>query len=431
MAEDKYTAIIVGAGPAGSTAAYLLAREGYEVLLIERGAAPGSKNMFGGRMYSYALQRIIPDFWEEAPVERAVVREVIATLTEESSVSFSCQDESWGKAPYHSFTLLRADFDAWLAAKAEEAGALLAPGIRVDDLLLEDGKVVGVRAGEDELRADVVIAADGVNSLLAQKAGLRPELPAIHVGIGVKQIIELSPEKIEERFQLTGNQGAACLLVGAVSRGMPGGGFLYTNKNSISLGLVVNVGGIENQQCSVRDLLEDFKAHPFIVPLIKDGRATEYSAHLVPEAGWEMRPQLFGPGILVAGDAAGFVLNLGYQVRGMDLAIASGQAAAETVQLAVAKQDFSKAGLSPYLDKLNALSVLPDLESYRLAPKFLENPLLYQRYPKLLAGIATKLFTVQGEPAQPLAKKMLSQIKENNFSLLQLAREAWKGGRSL
>lgn len=431
MSEDKYNVIIVGAGPAGSTAAYLLAKGGLEVLLIDRGTTPGCKNMFGGRMYSHALHRVIPNFWEDAPVERAVVREVITVLTADRSVSFSCQDENWVKAPYHSFTLLRADFDAWLAAKAEEAGAMVASGIRVDDLLIEEGRVVGVRAGEDELRADVVIAADGANSLLAQKAGLRPELHPSQVATGVKQIIELSSEAISDRFQLTENNGAAYLLVGACSRGMQGGGFLYTNKSSISLGLVVNAGDLQRNQYRINELLEDFKAHPFIAPLIKGGRVAEYSAHLVPEAGWKRRPQLWGEGILVVGDAAGLVLNLGYQVRGMDLAIASGQAAAETVSKAVANNDFSTQGLSIYLDKLTECSVFKDMESYNLAPQFLENPLLYEQYPELINSLAAKLFTVKGDPAVPLFKKMMSQIKENKLSLFQLARDAWKGGRSL
>ena len=80
MAEEKSTAIVVGAGPAGSTAAYLLAKEGHDVVLIERGTAPGSKNMYGGRMYSHALNRIMPEFWKEAPVERPVARESITFL---------------------------------------------------------------------------------------------------------------------------------------------------------------------------------------------------------------------------------------------------------------------------------------------------------------------------------------------------------------
>ena len=243
MAEEKFTAIVVGAGPAGSTAAYLLAREGHDVVLVERGTTPGSKNMYGGRMYSHALNRIIPGFWEEAPVERPISHETITFLNGGRSVSIGCRNVDWTTNPYHSFTLLRAEFDAWLAGKAEEAGALLACGIRVDELLTDGAKVIGIRAGEDEMLADVVIAADGVNSIMAQKAGWAGMFSPRQVATGVKQIIELPAETISQRFQLEGNNGAARLFVGDCSNGMQGGGFLYTNKSSISLGLVINVGG--------------------------------------------------------------------------------------------------------------------------------------------------------------------------------------------
>ena len=214
MAEEKFTAIVVGAGPAGSTAAMLLAREGHDVLLVERGASPGSKNMFGGRMYCHALSRILPDFWEEAPVERAVAREIVTFLHGGKSVSLSCGNPDWAKPPYHSLTLLRAEFDSWLASKAEEAGAMLACNIRVDDVLRQDGKIVGIRAGEDEIFADVVVAADGVNSILAQKAGLAEMFTPHQAATGFKQVIELPAEKIADRFQLEGNAGAVQLFVG-------------------------------------------------------------------------------------------------------------------------------------------------------------------------------------------------------------------------
>ncbi|MQL53433.1 FAD-dependent oxidoreductase [Desulfofundulus thermobenzoicus] len=431
MGEDKFTAIVIGAGPAGSTAAYLLAREGLDVLLIEKGDTPGGKNMFGGRMYSHALNRIIPNFWEEAPVQRPVVREVITFLTEDRSLSFVCQDESWNRSPYHSFTLLRAEFDAWLASKAEEAGAELACGIRVDDLVMEKGRVVGVRAGEDELLADVVIAADGVNSLMAQKAGLRKELEPHQVATGVKEVIELPAEVISQRFQVADNGGTAQLFVGSCTCGMQGGGFLYTNKNSISLGLVVSASELQQNPYRPVDLMEDFKAHPHIAPLIEGGEVVEYSAHLVPEAGLEMVPGLYGDGIVVVGDAAGFVLNLGYQVRGMDLAIASGEAAARAVKEARAKNDFSRQSLAVYQEYLKRDFVFKDLEAYRKAPAFLKNKRLYTIYPQLATGLFSRVFSVNGTMPVHLLHIVLHQLKQNQVGWLQLAGDAWKGGRSL
>jgi electron transfer flavoprotein-quinone oxidoreductase len=427
MAEDKFTAIIVGAGPAGSTAAYVLAKEGHEVLLIEKGAQPGSKNMFGGRMYCHALNRIIPNFWDEAPLERPVAREIITLLDGEKSVSVNCQDLNWTRPPYHSFTLLRAEFDAWLAAKAEEAGAMVACNIRVDDLLIDSGRVAGIRAGEDEMLADVVIAADGANSVIAQKAGLAQVFTPHQVATGVKEIIELPAEAISQRFQLDGDHGAAQLFVGSCTKGMQGGGFLYTNKKSISLGLVVNAAELQRNPYRLPDLVEDFKAHPHIAPLIAGGNVAEYSAHLIPEAGMGMMPQLSGDGIVVVGDAAGFVLNLGYLVRGMDFAIASGEAAARAVMAAKGQGDFSRHGLGIYRKILEESFVLRDLEFYRRAPEFQENSRLFQTYPKLATSVASRLFTVDGSPPVHLLGKILSEIKESRLGLSRLALDGWRG----
>jgi len=432
MAEEKFTAIIIGAGPAGSTAAYLLAQADIDVLLVERGPTPGSKNMFGGRMYSHALNQIIPNFWDEAPVERPVTREVVTFMTEDKGMSLVCQDEKWAKQPYHSFTLIRSDFDAWLASKAEEAGALLACSIRVDDLLMDKGRVVGIRAGEDEIEADVVIAADGVNSLMAQKAGLRKnDIKPNEVATGVKEVIELPPEIITQRFQLSGNDGTAQLFVGECTKGMPGGGYLYTNKNSISLGLVIKAKELQQNSYKLVDLMEDFKNHPHIAPLIEGGQVVEYSAHMVPEAGIDMMPQLYGDGILVVGDAAGFVLNLGYQVRGMDFAIASGEAAAKAIKEAKIRNDFSQQSLSLYEGFLKQNFVLRDMMAYQQAAKFLENERIFKVYPDLATGLVSKMFTVDGTPPMHLLNKFSAQLKESNLGWIELAKDAWKGVRSL
>jgi len=429
VAEERFTAVVIGAGPAGSTAAYVLAKEGVDVLLIDRADSPGAKNMFGGRMYTYALNRVIPRFWEEAPLERPVVRETMVVMEGERFVTIHCQDANWLREPFHSFTLFRAEFDAWLAGKAEEAGALLACGIRVDDVLTDNGRVIGVRAGEDEIFADVVIAADGANSLLVERAGLRKKLEPSQVATGVKQVIELSPSIINERFNVGDNQGQASLYVGGCTKGLAGGGFLYTNRAAVSLGLVVKASELQANQYRIVDLIEDFKSHPAVAPLIEGGQVVEYSAHLIPEGGFSMMPSLVSDGILVAGDAAGFVLNLGYQVRGMDLAIASGQAAARAVIKARAEQDFTRRGLGAYLDFLKENLLLTEMEFYRQAPSFLENKRLYNDYPSLITKALSEMFTVRGSQPVHLLGKMLGQLKANGIGIGKLAGDVWKGGR--
>jgi electron transfer flavoprotein-quinone oxidoreductase len=433
MSEERFDCIIVGAGPAGSAAALTLAKAGLEVLLIERGNQAGSKNMTGGRLYAHTLHKLIPNFWEEAPVERRVVKETITMMTPSGSVSLDYKSQRYNREPYNSFTVLRAQFDQWLASKAEEAGAMLATGVRVDDLLRDNqGRVTGVIAGEDQMLASVVIAADGVNSLLAQKANLRGELKDTHVATGVKEVIELPRQVIEDRFQLSGDEGAAQLFVGECTKGIQGGGFLYTNKNTISLGLVITSGAMGKNKTKIADLIEAFKTHPNIAPLVTGGKIVEYSAHLVPEGGLNMLPTLCSDGLIIAGDAAGLVLNTGYMVRGMDLAIYSGIAAAETVIRAKEKEDYSQASLKHYQELLKNSFVLKDLETYKNAPAFMEQTTrIFTTYPQLLDNILYKIFTVDGTPAQHLLPMVMGELKKNNVSIFDLARDGIKGVRAL
>jgi electron transfer flavoprotein-quinone oxidoreductase len=140
-----------------------------------------------------------------------------------------------------------------------------------------------------------------------------------------------------------------------------------------------------------------------------------------------MMPQLSGDGIVVVGDAAGFVLNLGYLVRGMDFAIASGEAAARAVIAAKSQGDFSRRGLGIYQKMLKESFVLRDLEFYRRAPEFQENRRLFQTYPKLATGVASRLFTVDGSPPVHLLGTILSEIKESRLGLSKLAIDGWRG----
>ena len=224
------------------------------------------------------------------------------------------------------------------------------------DRLLRDGdRVTGVAAGEDELYADVVIAADGANSFLAQEAGLRGRIPTHQIAVGVKELIGLPRETIEERFHLAGDEGAAYAIVGFATGGVAGGGFLYTNKESLSVGLVMQLDELLASRRKPADILDEFLAHPMVAGLVRGGKLLEYGAHLVPEGGIEMMPRLAAGGMLVVGDAAGFTINNGFVVRGMDLAIGSAIAAADAVLEAKARGDFSEQGLSLYQQKLELL----------------------------------------------------------------------------
>ncbi len=426
MAEDRFDAIVVGAGLAGCVAAYQIAKAGLSVLVIERGNYAGSKNMTGGRIYTHSLEKVFPGFAAEAPLERKITREKISLMTSDSNFTVDFTSEELGVQGRTAYSVLPAVFDQWLAEKAEEAGAEMIYGIRVDDLIVRDGRVAGVIAGDDELEAEITILADGVNSLLAQKLGFMSEPPAHQMAVGVKELLQLSPGVIEDRFQCNPGEGVAWLFAGDSTHGHAGGGFLYTNHDTVSLGLVATLSDLVKASTPVYQMLEDFKAHPAVRPLVKGGTLVEYSGHLVPEGGYAMVPKLYGDGVLVTGDAGMLCVNLGYVVRGMDFAVSSGDLAAQTVIEARKANDSSEAMLKTYKDKLADSYVLKDLKTFSKFPQFMEGTTrIYNQYPEMLKKMMLELFVITGQPVTPIRKRMMPPIKE--VGLTTIARDAWKG----
>ena len=429
MSEDKFDVIIVGGGLAGSTAAYLLAKAGLEVIVIERGDYCGSKNVTGGRIYGHSLEKIIPGFASRAPVERKITKERISMMTQDGVTTVEYGSDALGEKGAASYSVLRAKFDQWLAEEAEAQGAMYICGIRVDELIVRAGKVCGVKAGDEEMEADVVILADGVNSLLAQQIRMKKELEPGQVAVGAKEIITLGEEKLRDRFGLEGENGLGWMFVGAPTAGNLGGGFLYTNKDSVSLGIVTTVGDIGYSGVSVVQMLDNFKRHPAIRPLIEGGSLAEYAAHLVPEGGYDMIPELYRDGVLVVGDAAGLVINLGYMTRGMDLAVESARRAAETVLYAKRKGDFSRKTLAAYKVALEESFVMKDLKQHKNAPHFMENRRLFGKYPMLVDEILRSLFMVDGTPSAGILSKVTPALQR--VSLTELGNDGMKALQSL
>jgi len=416
---ENFDVIVVGAGPAGSAAALIAARAGLKVLLIERGEYPGAKNVSGAVFYGSAiLDELIPNWWEQAPVERHISRRNLLLLSPTTSVSldFRTTAPSYVEPPYNGFTILRPKFDRWFAAQAEAAGAFLLTSTVVDDVLREDdGQIVGVkvRRDEGEIRADVVIACDGVHSWLARKTGMQRELHTHELSLGVKEVIGLDKSMIRERFQLEGNAGMALEYVGAVTEEIHGGAFLYTNQDSLSLGVLCQLSSLVEHKKRPYDLLEKFKAHPAVAPLVRGGKLREYSAHLIPESGWQMRPHLYTDGMLVAGDAAGFVLATGVYIEGINYALQSGLAAGEAAILACRRREFSRYTLSHYVEFLRRRNVLQDFQAYRHAPNFVNSERLQNLYPELAARASEGLFRVDGkrkEKLLPLYWRSMRQV---------------------
>jgi electron transfer flavoprotein-quinone oxidoreductase len=413
---DKIDVVIVGAGLSGLACAYKLAEKDMQVIVVERGDFPGSKNVTGGRLYAMPIKEMAGDMLEEAPFERKIVRERWSLLGDDNSIGIDFTGEKFRKEN-HSFSILRATFDRWLADRLMEKGVFVIPKYRVDDLLWENGIVAGVKAGEEEIYAHVVVAADGVLSFMGEKAGLKPKMSPQKYALGIKEIIELPEEKINDRFNVDAGEGVAHLFLGEVTKGLFGGGFLYTNKESVSLGIVVGIKALleGKQNVEAHALMDMFKDRYELRTLIKDGILSEYSAHVIPEGGFDGISKLYGNGILLTGDAAGFALNMGVTVRGMEFAIASGIVAAETIIQAREARDFSEKSLAHYETKLKETFVLKDLETCKAMPAFLDNESFFTFYPKCFPDLIEKIMWFDQSPKAGIGKTAWSHLKSSGM----------------
>ncbi len=425
--------IVVGGGPAGSCAALVAARAGLSVVLLERGPFPGSKNMYGGVVYPRILDELIPEWWLEAPVQRWVTRRSTMLLTDTQALTIDFRSEAWGRPPYNGATAFRPDFDHWLAGLAEAAGAQIITSTTVTGLIRDAaGAVVGVHTDrpDGDLRARVVIACDGVNSFLAKEAGLYPHTDAKHFTLGVKETLSLPKQVIDERFNVRDRQGADIEILGGTS-GVNGGGFVYTNLDTIAVGVVLKLPALAAQKARPEDIIAKLKAHPAIAPLVQGAELREYSAHVIPEAGEEMMPRMVTSGMLVAGDAAALCLAAGIWLEGVNFAMASGMYAGEAAVEAVRAGDVSERGLVGYLRRLRDTFVLKDHHKLRRAPRLVLSDRVQHLYPQMVANVAERMFRVDNPAPKPGLRRILrEERKRAGVSVRDLARDGWTGFRS-
>jgi len=403
---EKFDSVVVGAGPAGIAAAYTMAKAGLNVLVLEKGEKPGAKNVFGGVIFKHHTELIAPEFWKTAPIERRVVEYQYWLLSEKSHVLLSHRNQRFNNE-YNAFTVHRAKFDPWFAKLAEDAGAVVINRTTADDVIKENGRIIGVKTERGDVLADVIIAADGVNSVLARQAGLREELQPDTVVLAAKEVIALPKTRIEERFNLGPDEGVAAMLVGW-GTGMHAG-FMYTNRDTLSIGIGISLRDLDKSGQRPNELLEQFKNHPSIAPLIQDGELKEYSAHLIPEGGYDQVARVYTNGMLVVGDAAMLVNAINWE--GTNLALTSGILAGETVIQAKKKGDFTSRTLAPYRQRLEESFVLKDLRKLRNVPSFFStHPYFFTVYPEIANELAYMWHVVDDETKDARIKRMKSTL---------------------
>jgi electron transfer flavoprotein-quinone oxidoreductase len=425
--EEKFDAIVVGAGPAGTAAAITMAKAGLQVALLERGSKPGAKNVMGGILYNHYLEQIVGEDWKQAPLERPIIEERRWLMTPEAAIGLDYKNLRNRSHP-HSYSVLRARFDAWFAEQAEKAGAMVVPETVVDRLIVKNGRVVGVGTGRgDDLYAEVTVVCEGIGlgaGLLERTVingkPLRRKLRADEVAMAVKEIMQLDPRLIEERFNCEPGEGCTVECFGDSTMGMAGFMFIYTNKDTLSVGGGALLSDFNRTLRTPNDLMEHFKQHPSIKPLLRGAETVEYLAHLIPEGGYRGIPKVWGPGYLVCGDAA--MLSNPVHREGSNLAMESGRLAGETVKHCKETGDFSERRLAEYRGRLDHSWIMADMKKYDKAVPVLEhNPELLTKYPSVADRALDEFFRVDGTSKWDKQRSIMRMLRKEG-----MLRMGWK-----
>ncbi len=356
--------VVVGAGPAGISAALSAVRLGKKVVLIDRAKYAGSKNMYGGAVYAKALREIFGvEALKTLPYERIINSNTWSFLNDEGSFDLTYKNSSSESA----YAVKRFNLERWMIEQAKKEGVYYVPNTLVKDLIENDGYIIGVKTEYEDYFAKIVILADGVNSFLSHKIGLREEFKPKDMLLSAKEALKLDKKIIEERFQLKEDlsNGVCKMFFGGLKdyKNIFMMTYFYTFKDTLMLGVGASLEDLKKNKLNINEVLEEIKKHPDISPLIKDATTTEYSAHLIPETGYKKMPKLTANGVMIVGDAAGFINSV--HSEGTNFALVSGKLAAETAVNAINEYDYSGWNLALYRKKLEKSFILKDLYSYR------------------------------------------------------------------
>jgi electron transfer flavoprotein-quinone oxidoreductase len=252
------------------------------------------------------------------------------------------------------------------------------------------------------------------------------------MGVGVKHLYQLDAQTINNRFHCQHGEGVAYGILGSATRGMPGGGFLYTNRDTLSVGVVLHIGHLANSGNLPSEILDDMVANPEIAPLVEGGELVEYGAHMVCEGGLRNLPDsLYGDGWMIVGDAAGFASNNGFNIRGMDMAAQSGLLAAETILEVRKTGDYRSENLASYKRRVEDSFVYKDMLTYQKAPAVIGQSELYGAVPRFACDLFGELYSQGSIPKINLLPVARNALRSSNLGLMRLASLGIKAVRSL
>jgi electron-transferring-flavoprotein dehydrogenase len=374
--------LIVGGGPAGMSAALRLAQlqkekggEPLAIAVLEKAREVGAHMLSGAVLDPSALRRLIPDFRERgAPLASEVHHDHVYFLTRSGKIKFPITPPPLKNHGHYIISLNR--FVKWLGGLVEAEGIDVFTGFAASEILYEGDRVVGVRTGERgvgkhgeqkstfepgvDIRAKVTILADGVRGnltkalvrRLALDAGRAPQLYAI----GIKELWEIPSDRVAA--------GTVMHTMGyPLRRDEFGGGFIYAMPDGlVSVGFVSGLD-YRDPMFDPHIAFQHFKRHPLVASLLQGGQMVRYGAKALPEGGWHTVPRVYADGVLIGGDAGGFLNSL--RLKGIHLAMRTGMLAAESAFDAVRAGDVSAARLRSYSDAIDRSDVRRELYPVR------------------------------------------------------------------
>jgi len=279
---EKYDVAIIGGGSAGLAALKQLSRLGKQAILIEAGSKIGSKNLSGGILYSKKpkngeitnVEQLYENFLEDAPIERKITKYILHSTSKDKIYSMDLTAAHDYQSNF-GYSVLLNKLNFWFAIQAEEAAAKLGggiiPGVHVKSITRNENGTLIIQTDElAEFEVKAIIAADGVNSEVAEMVGARKKFTPQQLYQGVKVIVKLPEEIIDERFGISTDEGAAHLYAGDITLNHIGGGFLYTNRDTLSVGAVYHFDSLLTNPIEPYTLIDALLKNPMVSEFIKD-----------------------------------------------------------------------------------------------------------------------------------------------------------------
>ncbi len=280
---ERYDVAIVGGGSTGLAALKRLSELGKQAILLEAGTKVGTKNLSGGILYSKKpkkgqvnnVEELYENFLEEAPYERKITKYLLHSTSNNKVYTMDLTAAHDYQSNF-GYSVLMNKLNSWFAKEAldsaEKNGGGIVPGVHVSAINWDErkGSTIILTDELEEFEVGAVIAADGVNSEIAEMVGARQKFSSSQLYQGVKVIIKLPEEVINDRFGIGSDEGAAHLFAGDVTLNHIGGGFMYTNRNTLSLGAVYHYDSLLEKPTSPHESIDALLKNPFISELVKD-----------------------------------------------------------------------------------------------------------------------------------------------------------------